>query len=133
MRYDEFVAKVRTRGEYTDREEAEQVIETVLGLLASRLNPGEAKDLAAQLPAEAAAALAPPGRLAQDRGEAFGVQEFLRRVAIEMDATAQTAQWDASAVLSTVAETVSGGEINDLITQLPSGYALLFGKPSLSG
>ncbi|GGT24312.1 hypothetical protein GCM10010271_29630 [Streptomyces kurssanovii] len=44
----------------------------------------------------------------------------------------QTAQWDASAVLSTLADAVSPGELNQVISQLPSGYAVLFGKPDLS-
>jgi uncharacterized protein (DUF2267 family) len=52
---------------------------------------------------------------------------------VETGATESTARWDASAVLSTVADAVSGGELNDVLTQLPSGYAVLFGKSALSG
>jgi uncharacterized protein (DUF2267 family) len=129
MRYDEFVAKVRERGEYPDRAEAERMTQLVLGVLAQRLDPSEAEDLAAQLPLPAGA------WLTAHRGPAaaFGVQEFLARVATGAGATERTAQWDASAVLSTVAEAVSGGELNDVLTQLPSGYATLFGRSSLSG
>jgi uncharacterized protein (DUF2267 family) len=65
--------------------------------------------------------------------ESFGVREFLRRIGVETGATESTARWDASAVLSTVADAVSGGELNDVLTQLPSGYAVLFGKSALSG
>jgi hypothetical protein len=36
-------------------------------------------------------------------------------------------------VLCTVADAVSGGELNDVLTQLPSGYAVLFGKSTLCG
>jgi uncharacterized protein (DUF2267 family) len=61
--------------------------------------------------------------------DAFGVEEFIRRVP---GASGQTATWDASAVLSTLAETISGGQLNQVLTQLPSGYATLFGKPELA-
>jgi uncharacterized protein (DUF2267 family) len=129
MRYDEFLAKVRERGEYPDRAEAERVTRLVLGVLAQRLDPDEAGDLAAQLPAPVDAALTE----GQGPAAAFGVQEFLGRVATGAGATVRTARWDASAVLCTVAEAVSGGELNDVLTQLPSGYAVLFGRANLSG
>ncbi|MEV4755191.1 DUF2267 domain-containing protein [Micromonospora sp. NPDC049559] len=129
MKYDEFVARVRERGEYGDRQEAERVTRLVLGVLAQRLNFDEAEDLAAQLPLPAGA------WLTEQAGPAvpFGVQEFLARIATGTGATEQTAQWDASAVLSTVAEAVTGGELNDVLSQLPSGYAVLFGRASMSG
>jgi uncharacterized protein (DUF2267 family) len=129
MRYDEFLAKVRERGEYVDRAEAEAATQTVLAVLGQRLDRGEARDLAAQLPQPAAAVL-----VEQD-GPAipYGVDEFLARVAGPTGATGQTAQWDAGAVLTTVADAVSGGELNDIITKLPSGYAELFGRGGLSG
>ncbi len=129
VRYDEFLAKVRERGEYADRPEAERVTQLVLGVLAQRLNSDEAEDLAAQLPGEAGATVLTAGHGAPT---AFGVREFLGRVATGAGATARTAEWDASAVLCTVAEAVSGGELNDVLTQLPSGYAPLFGRNGLS-
>lgn len=129
MKYDEFLTKVRERGEYADRREAERVAHTVLGVLAQRLEAGEAGDLAAQLPVQAGMALV------DWEGPAvpFGVREFLERIAESTGATTMTAEWDASAVLTTVAEGVSGGELHDLLTQLPSGYATLFGEPTLGG
>jgi uncharacterized protein (DUF2267 family) len=128
MRYDQFLAQVRERGEYADRDEAESTSQVVLSVLAGRLIPDEADDLAAQLPDEAA------GMLTDFDGETetFGVHEFLRRVAEATGATERTAQWDASAVLSTVADGISGGELNDVLSQLPSGYAVLFGKSAIS-
>jgi hypothetical protein len=44
MRYDEFLAQVRERGEYASRQEAEQTTRVVLGVLAGRLSAGEADD-----------------------------------------------------------------------------------------
>jgi uncharacterized protein (DUF2267 family) len=128
MKYDEFLARVRELGEYRDRAETEQVTESVLRVLASRITPGEAKDLAAQLSGPLGEFLAadpdqPP--------ESFGTAEFCRRVAGLVGATPRTAEWDASAVLSTVADAVTGGELNQVLSQLPSSYATLFGKPEL--
>ena len=127
MRYDEFLAKVRERGEYADRSEADRTTRAVLGLLGQRLVDGERKDLAAQLPGELQDAV-----LTALPQEAFGVEEFLRRVAQELSATEETARWDASAVLTTLAESVSGGELNQILTQLPAGFAPLFGKADLA-
>lgn len=129
MKYDEFVATVRDRGEYPSRDEADQVAAAVLEVLAGRITPGEAEDLAAQLPDPLAEAVRRGG---QGPAESYGVQDFCRRVADRTGAQPRTAEWDASAVLSTLADAVSGGELNQLLSQLPSGYAALFGRPGLS-
>ncbi|MBO0776670.1 MAG: DUF2267 domain-containing protein [Actinobacteria bacterium] len=129
MNYDEFLAQVRERGEYPSRDEAERVSTAVLEVLASRLTPGEAGDLAAQLPGELPQVLTAPRGGAAER---FGIDEFCRRVAERVGGTPPTAEWDASAVLSTVADSVSGGELNHVLSQLPSGYAQFFGKAELS-
>jgi uncharacterized protein (DUF2267 family) len=128
MTLDEFLALVRDRGEYDSRKEAERVSRAVLSVLANRITPGEAEDLSAQLPAPLRTA-ARPG---DGRPSSFGVDEFCRRVAQRVGGHLRTAEWDASAVLSTVAEAVPGGELNQLLSQLPSGYAVMFGKPELS-
>lgn len=139
MKTDEFYAKVRERGNYESVAEAERVTNAVLGLLGRRLAGGEAKDLAAQLPPEVQQPLlavrAEAGESSADErsaGDGFGVEEFLTRAASELDATAETAKWDTSAVLTTVAEAITGGELNQVLTQLQPGYAELFGKPELS-
>lgn len=128
MRHDEFLAQVRERGEYENQAEAEEITLAVLSVLASRITASEAQDLAAQLPAP----LDRPLSDAQGPAETFGVGEFLERVAQLTNARPKTAEWDASAVLSTLGESVSGGELNQVISQLPSGYAPLFGIPELS-
>ncbi|MEU9560074.1 DUF2267 domain-containing protein [Streptomyces fumanus] len=124
MRADEFLARVRDRGEYHSQEEAEQVTEAVLWVLASRIVPEEATDLAEQLPAPLDDAL----RLERGRPEPFDREEFLRRVAEQTGARPRTAEWDTGAVLSTVAETVSAGQVGHLLDQLPSDWADLFGR-----
>ncbi|MFG2057625.1 DUF2267 domain-containing protein [Micromonospora sp. NPDC048930] len=129
MKYQEFVARVRERGEYDNAAEAQQVISVVVTCLAERLEPAEARQLGAQLPAELGDVLGS----ADGGGRRFGVTEFLKKVSDGTGATERTAEWDASAVLSTIADAVSGGELNDVLTQLPSGYAPLFGRPGVSG
>ncbi|MFI6206137.1 DUF2267 domain-containing protein [Streptomyces sp. NPDC051041] len=124
MRIDEFLARVRDNGEYHSQEEAEQVSTAVLRVLASRITPEEAADLAAQLPAPLDDVLRP------ERGhpETFGREEFLRRVAERTGARPRTAEWDACAVLATVAEAVSAGQVDHLLEQLPPDFAELFGR-----
>ncbi|MET8245047.1 DUF2267 domain-containing protein [Streptomyces sp. NPDC005202] len=125
MKYDEFLARVRQRGEYTSRDEAAKITEAVLGVLAERISPGEVEDLASQLPGPLGPALTSAKR---QQPENFGIEEFYRRVAERTGARPRTAEWDAGAVLTTVAEAVSGGELNQIISQLPSSFAVLFGK-----
>lgn len=126
MNRDEFLSKVKERGEYADRAEAERVTRTVLATLGERLGP-EAEDLAAQLPGDLAADV-PSGGAATGYGE----DEFLRRIAEQLGTSAEIARWDASAVLTTVAESITGGQLNQVLSRLPSGYAELFGKPELT-
>lgn len=128
MKLEEFLAQVRDRGEYAGQEEAERVSTAVLHVLATRITPEEADDLAAQLPAPLDDVLHRERRAPAS----LGLEEFLRRVAQHTGARPRTAEWDASAVLSTVADAVSGGQVDRLLSQLPTGYAELFGRPGLS-
>jgi uncharacterized protein (DUF2267 family) len=126
LNHGEFIAAVRERGEYADQREAEEVATWVLEVLARRLPREEASDLAAQLPDPLAKAVQ---RRGDQPAETFGVEVFLRQVAERLRARPGTAEWDASAVLSTLADAVSGGQLSQLLSLLPPGYAPLFGKP----
>ncbi|OEJ21366.1 hypothetical protein AR457_36665 [Streptomyces agglomeratus] len=129
MRYDEFLARVRELGEYTGQDEAATVTSKVLRVLAQRITPEEAADLAAQLPEPLREPLIDDG---QRQAERFGVEEFCHRIAESIGGHPRTAEWDASAVLTTLADAVSGGKLNQLMSQLPAGYAVLFGKAEIS-
>ncbi|MEG3628223.1 DUF2267 domain-containing protein [Streptomyces poriticola] len=129
MRLDDFLTRVRDRGEYHSQEEAEQVSEAVLWVLASRIVPDEASDLASELPAPLDDVL----RLERGTPESFGREEFLRRVAQQTGARPRTAEWDACAVLSTVSDSVPSGRLSHLLAQLPPGWADLFGRPEAEG
>lgn len=128
MKQHEFLANVRDRGSYSDQVEAERVSRIVLGLLGERLAGNEAQHVAAQLPEGLQDAVTAHA----EKQVSYGAEEFLRRVAAELDTTEETAKWDASAVLTTVGEAVTGGQLNQVLTQLPPAYAVLFGKPDLA-
>ncbi len=126
VRLEEFLTLVRDRGEYHSDDEAEQVSTAVLRVVASRVPPEEAAALAADLPAPLDEAL----RLERGRPESFGREEFLRRVAQRTGARPRTAEWDAGAVLSTVAEAVPAARAESLRALLPEDCADLFGGPA---
>jgi uncharacterized protein (DUF2267 family) len=97
--------------------EAERAARATLQTLAERLSAGEARDLAEQLPPELAAWLATNGP-----AEAFGVDEFLRRVAEREGVDPGTAERHAHAVFEALGRVVSEDEIDDMAAQLPSDF-----------
>lgn len=107
------------RGGLGGRERAFEVTGAVLSVLGERLAGGEPANLAAQLPTELAGALPVHGG-----GEAFGVDEFDRRVAERegRHVHLEEAHRHAVAVLTTVLATVSPGERDDVAAQLPRDY-----------
>lgn len=97
----------------------------MLATLGQRLAGQEANDLASQLPVELQATLTQhtgPAEIGDD------VDDFCRRVAERegRDCTPEQALAPSQAVLGTITSFVSAGEINDLKSQLPAGYAVLF-------
>ncbi|KUM78036.1 DUF2267 domain-containing protein [Streptomyces curacoi] len=128
MPYKEFLAAVRARGAYDDLDEAARVTEAVLSTLGARLQPAVAEHLADQLPTGIGAALTDVG----DRGRTWGVGEFVRQVAVASGDDQEAARAHAEAVLTVLGETVSGGELNKIISRLPARYAELFGHAELT-
>lgn len=125
MRSDEFLKNVTETGGPGDPESAAVVTRTVLDNLGKQLKGGEAADLAAQLPAELHEPLQQHGSEAPLTDD---VDDFLRRLADQLGegVDPDTARTYARAVLSTVDAAVSEGEIGDLPSQLPAGFAPLF-------
>ncbi|MEV4643316.1 DUF2267 domain-containing protein [Saccharopolyspora sp. NPDC049357] len=129
MKYDEFIANVRRLGEYESTERADHVTRCVLGVLGARITAEEAEDLAAQLPGDLADAVRSEERPMHD----LSPDEFAGAVAARLGgASTETARWDVSAVLTTVTESIDGGELNHVLSQLPSGFATFFGHPELA-
>lgn len=123
MQYDEFITRVQDAAAVESRNHAELATTATLETLGQRLSAGEADNLAAQLPAELKA---PLDQTVGD-AESFDVDEFLRRVADRegLGCSTEQARDHARAVMSTVAGSVSAGEIDDVRSQLPPGYEFL--------
>ncbi len=125
MRHDEFLVKVGEHGGPTDRDHADRATRVVLEDLGKRLQGNEPRDLAAQLPAELQEPLLRHVGAAETDDD---VDAFLRRVAEHEGhgCDPEQAREHTRAVLSTMASFVSDGEIADLRSQLPAGFAPLF-------
>lgn len=125
MRSDEFLKYVIEEGGPSDPESAAVVTRTVLDNLGKRLEGGEVADLAAQLPEELQESLTRHSSAEPVRDDG---DDFLYRIAEQLgaDIDPETAGTYVRAVLATLQAAVSEGEINDLRSQLPTGFAPLF-------
>ncbi|MDT0473431.1 DUF2267 domain-containing protein [Streptomyces griseoviridis] len=126
LRREAFLGHVRERGEYGTAEEAERAARVVLALLGAHLVGEVRAQLAARLPEGFALILLNPLQSA----EPLSPERFVRATAAWIEgATEQTATWDVSAVLSTVADAAGDDLTGQILLQLPAGYDLLFGRP----
>ncbi|MFF4145155.1 DUF2267 domain-containing protein [Streptomyces sp. NPDC001698] len=126
LRREAFLDHVKERGEYDTPEEAERAARVVLALLGAHLVGEVRAQLAARLPEGFALILLNPLQSA----EPLPPERFVRATAAWIEgATEQTANWDVSAVLSTVADTAGKDLMGQILLQLPVGYDLLFGRP----
>lgn len=126
VRREAFLDQVQERGEYGSRQEAERVARVVLALLGAHLVGEVRAQLAARLPEGFALLLLNPLQSA----EPLPPERFVRATAAWIEgATDQTAAWDVSAVLSTVADAAGDDLLGQILLQLPAGYDLLFGRP----
>ncbi|MFF3519030.1 DUF2267 domain-containing protein [Streptomyces sp. NPDC002573] len=126
VRREAFLDHVQERGEYETLQEAERAARVVLALLGAHLVGQVRAQLAARLPEDFALILLNPLQSA----EPLPPERFMRATAAWIEgATEQTAAWDVSAVLSTVADTAGDDLLTEILLQLPAGYDLLFGHP----
>lgn len=121
MQYDEFVGEVQNRARLPSRGDTVRAIQATLETLAERIAPGEANDLAAQLPPELGMFLREI-----DTIERFSVDDFFLRVAAKETADLPDAAHHARAVLAVLQEAVTTGELEDIQAQLPDNYKPLF-------
>jgi uncharacterized protein (DUF2267 family) len=91
--------------------------QAVLVTLAERLHPGEAAELAAELPADFLRWLH-----TDTAAEPIEVDEFLRRVAEREGADLRSAERDARAVFAVIRDAVSAAELGRLEAALPEGF-----------
>jgi uncharacterized protein (DUF2267 family) len=126
LRREAFLERVKERGEYNSVQEAERASRVVLALLGAHLVGAVRAQMAAHLPDDFALVLLNPLQSA----EPLPPERFVRATAAWIEgATEQTAAWDVSAVLSTIAAAVGDDLLGQILLQLPTGYDLLFGRP----
>src|SRR5215211_15366 len=122
MDHDRFLVLVQRTAE-VDREVAERATRAALETLAERLLPGEARDLAEQVPDELARWLSARGPRA-----AFDAEEFIRRVAERDAIDVATAEKHAKAVFYALSRAITRDEFDDMVSELPKDYRPLLEK-----
>jgi uncharacterized protein (DUF2267 family) len=127
MKGEQFIAEVRNLAELDRTEDAEKAIRATLETLKERLAGKEPSNLAAQLPPEVAVFVEGDGGR-----EAFSVQEFYERVAEKEGTNSEEALKHARAVATVLQTAVTGGELEDVRSQLGNDYGELFGKSGSS-
>jgi uncharacterized protein (DUF2267 family) len=124
MQEHEFVAAVKESLGLPDNQSAERAIRATLTVLGQRLEGGEAKDLASQLPGGLADALPNEGA-----GERFDVDTFYQRIADQEGdgVTVAQARQHARAIAKGLETALSDGEWRNFTSQLPEDYRDLLG------
>ncbi|MFJ9612421.1 DUF2267 domain-containing protein [Streptomyces noursei] len=128
MTYPQLLEKVRYEGAYPTRERAEEAVRLVLAGLGRQLTGDERVELAARLPLEAARILTAQ---IPDTQPLTG-WAFVKDLATLAGATPATTRWDTGSVLAAVAALAGPDLLTRILRQLPSGYALLFGRAELT-
>jgi uncharacterized protein (DUF2267 family) len=128
MGYRQMLERVRYNGAYPTRERADEVVTRVLAALGRRLTGDERVELAARLPREAAEILTAE---IPDNRPLTG-WSFVKDLADRAGGTLATTRWDVGSVLTVVAELAGPALLDRILGQLPSGYAILFGRPELT-
>ncbi|MFJ9714968.1 DUF2267 domain-containing protein [Streptomyces sp. NPDC101213] len=127
--WSELIAVVRESGHYPTTTEAEHVTRTVLTALGGQLTGEERVALARALPGKAAALIASQVPALRPRS----AREFVDTIATRIEgATPATARWHAGSVLGALPPRIGDALTDRILTRLPPGYALLFGRAELA-
>ncbi|MFD9124723.1 DUF2267 domain-containing protein [Kitasatospora sp. NPDC059571] len=127
-RYRHLLQQVRNLGRYPTDEEAERVLTAVLAVLGSQLTGDERCDLAAALPDRARTVLTNQIPLPTP----VTAPAFVEAIAHALGTSLTAARWDASSVLAALSTLTDDHLTDRLLTHLPRGYALLFGRADLA-
>jgi uncharacterized protein (DUF2267 family) len=117
LRFEDFIRRVGARAQIADRFEAEKTAVVVLQTLCDRLTGKEANDMLSQLPSmfrELIVVIPSPLRL--------DVDGFVDRVAHELGVEAGEARKRTEAVLATLREAITVGELRDIVQELDPDY-----------
>ncbi|MEU7061343.1 DUF2267 domain-containing protein [Streptomyces sp. NPDC046197] len=128
MAYEQMLEKVRYEGAYPTRERAEEAVRLVLAGLGRQLTGDERVELAARLPLDAACIFTAQ---IPDTQPLTG-WAFVKDLAARTGASLATTRWDTGSVLCVVAALAGPDLLTRILRQLPSGYALLFGRAELT-
>ena len=127
MQYQEFIQRVRERTYIDSDEEALTLIRATLETLGEHQAGSAQVQLAGQLPEQIAEFITNQNSGTESDGEAFGVQEFVRRVGERAGiGEANTAALFASSVLAVVQDAVSREEFDKMRNTFPAEYNALF-------
>jgi uncharacterized protein (DUF2267 family) len=122
MNYRQFIDSVKERAKIGSDLEAENAIEATMKTLAERLGGGsEAEQLAAQLPGGIGDYL-----IEEKTRKNYDLKEFYMKVSERESLGQPMAIEHARAIMSVVEETVTPGELRDVLAQLPEEYDNLF-------
>ena len=119
MQEHEFVSAVKESLDLPDNRSAERAVKATLTVLGQRLEGGEAKDLASQLPGGLADALPNEGG-----GERFDVDTFYQRIAEQEGegVTVAQARQHARAIAKGLETALTDGEWQNFTSQLPKDF-----------
>ncbi|MFE7002977.1 DUF2267 domain-containing protein [Streptomyces sp. NBUL23] len=126
--YEQLLEMVRYEGAYPTRERADEAVRLVLAGLGRQLTGDERVDLARCLPLEAARVLTVqiPG------SQPLTGWDFAKDIATRSGASLATTRWDIGAVFTAVSAQAGPLLITRILHQLPTGWALLFGRAGLT-
>jgi uncharacterized protein (DUF2267 family) len=119
MQEHEFVSAVKESLGLPDNQSAERAVRATLTVLGQRLQGGEAKDLASQLPGGLKDVLPTEGG-----GERFDVDTFYQRIAEQEGdgVTVAQARQHARAIAKGLETALSDGEWQNFTSQLPQDF-----------
>jgi uncharacterized protein (DUF2267 family) len=123
MTEDSFVAFVQSRAHMAKREEAVAVARAVLNTLAERIEPDDARELAARLPLEIRRFIE---REIFAGGQRFSFHEFCQRVGDREPVDPQMAALHARSVFETLEDALTTEDVMRLRSLLPDDYEFLF-------
>ena len=125
MTYDQFVGQVQSRARLGSQGAAVRAIQATLQTLSERLDEGEAKDLASQLPREFAIYMQSPQHRVR-----MSLDEFFGKVCGREQVDLPDSVYHARVVMDVLQEAVTPGEIADVRAQLPPEWDSLFAGAS---
>ena len=128
MTFEQMLQRVRYEGAYPTRARAEDTLRAVLAAFGRQLTGDERVELAARLPHEAAVTFTSEIPTT-DPLTGWG---FVKDLASRTGGTPATTRWDTGTVLRVVAQLAGEDLLTRVLAQLPSGYALLFGRAELT-